>query len=97
MVDRPADGARKTGHYNVVMIDLAEVATAENHLRDLGAPPSILPVLHQPTRGTSESAEKQCGCLVESPGKRGDVLAEIDGLMERRLKDNGGKPQPKRR
>lgn len=95
LVDRP-DGlvpALKTGHYAVVMTELADVATIEAQARAAAVPPpSVLPVLHRPTQETKAGVEKEYNCVVESPGRKVDVLAEIDGLMERRVKS--GLPTP---
>ena len=87
--------ALKTGHYNVVLTDLAEIATVEAQARVAAVPsPSVLPVLYRPTRELKASVEAQYSCLVESPGKQVDVLAEIDGLMERKFKDGLALPPP---
>ena len=90
--------ALKTGHYNVVMTDLAEVATIEAQARAAAVPaPSVLPVLHRPTPEVKASVEAQYSCFVASPGKQVDVLAEIDGLMERKVKDGSAPPPPKKK
>lgn len=88
VVDRPEAlaPALQTGHYNVVMTDLAEVETVEKETRALATAPAILPVLYRPTSGVKKQAETEYGCFVQSPGKQVDVLAEIDGLLERRAK-----------
>jgi len=90
--------ALKTGHYNVVMTDLAEVATIEAQARAVAVEaPSVLPVLHRPTPELKASVEAQYSCFVASPGKQVDVLAEIDGLMERKVKDGSAPPPPKKK
>ena len=89
--------ALKTGHYAVVMTDLAEVETIEAQARAAAVPPpSVLPVLHRPTEEAMAGVEKQFGCMVRSPGKKVDVLAEIDGLMERRVKSGSTTPSPRK-
>ncbi|HET7747220.1 MAG TPA: hypothetical protein VFM29_07955 [Vicinamibacteria bacterium] len=89
--------ALKTAHYAVVLTEPGEVATIEAQARAVALPvPSILPVLHRPTREAKASAEKQFSCVVEAPGRQVDVLAEIDGLMERRLKAGAVSPAPKK-
>jgi len=59
--------------------------------------PSVLPVLHRPTPEVKASVEAQYSCFVASPGKQVDVLAEIDGLMERKVKDGSAPPPPKKK
>ena len=89
--------ALKTGHYNVVMTELAEVEAIEAQALAVAvAPPSVLPILHRPTQEMKDGVRKQYSCLVESPGKKVDVLAEIDGLMERRVKNGSALPPPRR-
>jgi hypothetical protein len=78
--------ALETGHYNIVMADPADAAAVRDAARSLATPPSILPVLHKPTPEAKKSAAGEFTCLVSAPGKQVDVLAEIDGLMERRAK-----------
>jgi hypothetical protein len=86
--------ALRTGQYSVLMTDLSEMKAIEAQARALGAPlPSLLPVLHKPTNEAKKSVEQEYSCLVEAPGKQVDVLAEIDGLMERRVK-NGTAVKP---
>ncbi len=99
LVERPeAIGpALKTGHYAVVMTDLGEVATIDAQARAVAVPaPSVLPVLHRPTAEAMATVEKEYSCVVASPGKQVDVLAEIDGLMEHRAKSGSALPPPKK-
>ena len=98
-VERPEGlgPALKTGHYAVVMTDLAEVATIEAQARAVAVPaPAVLPVLHRPSAEAKATVEKEYSCVVASPGKQVDVLAEIDGLMERRVKNGSALPPPKK-
>lgn len=99
LVERPEGlgPALKTGHYAVVITDLGEAATIEAQARALAVPvPSVLPVLHRPTPEAKAKVEREYSCVVESPGKQVDVLAEIDGLMERRVKSGSALPPPKK-
>jgi hypothetical protein len=89
--------ALKTGHYAVVMTELGEVETIAAQARAAAVPaPSVLPILHRPTEQAMAEVEKQFGCMVQSPGKKVDVLAEIDGLMERRIKSGSATPTPRK-
>ena len=81
------------------MTDLAEVATIEAQARAVaGVPaPSVLPgPAPAERRGDGHRREGVAHCVVESPGKQVDVLAEIDGLMERRVKSGPALPAPKK-
>jgi len=81
-----ADGlapALATGHYNLILTDVASVATVRSAARAVTVAPAILPVLHRPSPELKLQVEQEYRCFVQSPGKQADVLAEIDGLMER--------------
>lgn len=100
VVEEPGGIARalRTGHYNLIMTDLGEVATVREHARELPSPPLILPVIHSGTPETTASAEREFGCFVAAPGKKADVLAEIDGVLERQLKASSqAQPAPPKR
>ena len=91
------DAALRAAPYDMVMVEMADVSTVEPHLRGLAPRPAILPVLDDPTPEALQMAEKEFSCVVESPGKKADVLAEIDGLMEHRGKDAGRSSAPNRK
>jgi len=74
--------ALKTGHYNVVVADLADVPTVQAQARSLTASPAILPVIEKPTPAARSEAKREYTCVVETPGKKDDALASIDELME---------------
>ena len=57
----------------------------------------MLPILYKPTAQTKATVEKEFSCMVEAPGKQVDVLAEIDGLMERRVKSGSVVAPPKKK
>jgi hypothetical protein len=89
--------ALKTGHYAVVMTELSEVATIEAQARAVAvSAPSVLPVLHRPSADAMIRVEKEYNCVLASPGKKVDALAEIDGLMERRVRRGSALPSPKK-
>lgn len=86
--------ALRTTHYNLVMTELSEVPVVRQQAKDLVTPLAILPVIHSGTPEATAGAEREFGCYVTTPGKKADVLAEIDGLLERQLKANGAAGAP---
>jgi hypothetical protein len=93
--DRAAlTAALKTGHYNLVLTDLADVTAVQAEARSAPTKAEILPVLHQPTPAALAAAHKEYRCVAETPSRKSDVLAEIDDLMEQ-TQAAGAKPSPK--
>jgi hypothetical protein len=99
VVEQPAGiaPALKAGHFAVVMTDLADVTMVQAQALVAAVPePSVLPILYKPTAERKAAVEKEFSCMVEAPGKQVDVLAEIDGLMERRIKSGATSAPPKK-
>jgi hypothetical protein len=96
MLERPAalPEALRSGRYDLVMADFDEVSSVEQHARVLPVAPAIVPMVKKGKADEAASAEKQFGCFVTSPGKKSDVLAEIDGVMDRLVRDEGLPPSP---
>jgi hypothetical protein len=89
--------ALKGGSFAVVMTDLADVTLVQAQAVVAAVPaPSVLPILYKPTKETKATVEKEFSCMVEAPGKQVDVLAEIDGLMERRVKSGSVVAPPRK-
>ncbi len=74
--------AIRTGKYDVVLADEADVAGVKRRFGSAAASPEILPVLNKPTKKSVAEAEKAHGCVVENPGKRSEVLVKIDQVLE---------------
>lgn len=90
------DAALRAAPFDLVMVEMADVRAIDSRLAGLPSRPAVLPVLHEPTPAALQAAEKEFACVIPSPGKKGDVLAEIDGVMEHRAKD-GRSPAPVRK
>ena len=54
-----------------------------------GARVDVLPFIDQPTPAARAAAEEDYRCVAEIPGKKAEVLAKIDELMELALKGTG--------
>jgi len=86
--------ALSTGQYNLVLAPVEDIGVVQAEARGSAASFEVLPVLHHPSAPTRATAEQDYHCVAESPGRKADVLAQIDALMERILK--GGKNRKQR-
>jgi hypothetical protein len=78
--------ALSTGHYNLVLAPVEDIAVLQGEARTSTARFDVLPVLHHPSAPARASAEQDYHYVAEAPGRKADVLARIDDLMERILK-----------
>ena len=81
--------ALNSGHFNLILADLKDVPSVETAAKASGARVDMLPFLDQPTPAARAAAEQGYHCVAETPGKKVQVLAEIDELMEIALKGTG--------
>jgi hypothetical protein len=77
------------GRFNIVLGDIRDVPTVEKAVRASGVRVDVLPFLEQPTPQARASAQDDYHCVAEVPGKKADVLAKIDEIMELALKGTG--------
>lgn len=79
--------ALSSAKYDVVIADYADATVINEQVRSASAKPGLLPILHNPTKAEEEQVAKQYRCIIK-PEKmtKYDALAEIDHVMELRLK-----------
>jgi hypothetical protein len=87
LVETPAGvvPALTTGHYNIILAGLDDVGLVQAEARKAPVKIDVLPVLHAPSATLRAMAQKSFHCVAEAPGKKTEVLAEIDDLMEMAL------------
>jgi hypothetical protein len=74
--------------YDVVIGDYADTSKIKEELQSVTSKPGLLPILYKPTKAVAAQAEKEYDCLIKPDAmSKHDALAEIDRLMELRLKD----------
>ena len=74
--------------YDVVIADYAEAAHLKEELQSSPSKPWLLPVLSNATKAMAAEASKEFVCLIRPEAMtKYDALAQIDHLMERRLKE----------
>lgn len=88
MVESESDleTALRSGAYDIVLGDASAAALVRRAAHAAGPKPRFLPVFYKPTSQQLDAAAKQYGCFVAAPGKRYEILAEIDHVMEERRK-----------
>jgi hypothetical protein len=74
--------------YDVVIADYTDTNKIREELQSVTSKPGLLPILYKPTKAVAAQAEKEYDCLIKPDAmSKHDALAEIDRLMELRLKD----------
>jgi hypothetical protein len=77
-----------TTTYDVVITDYANAGNLKEELQAISSRPGLLPVLTKPTKAVADEASKEYICLIRPDAMtKYDALAQIDHLMERRLKE----------
>jgi hypothetical protein len=73
--------------YDVVIADYADTGKIKGELQSVASRPGLLPILYKPTKAVAAEAEKEYHSLIKPDAmSKHDALAEIDHLMELRLK-----------
>jgi len=73
--------------YDVVIAAYADAGKIKEELQSVPSNPGILPILYKPTKAVAAEAEKEYHCLIKPQSMtKYDALAQIDHLMELRLK-----------
>ena len=96
IVEAPAGvtPALSTGHYNIIVAGLEDLAAVQAEAKKSGVPIDVLPMLHRPSTAARRATEKDFHCVAEAPGRKMDILAEIDDLMERAQKGDHNRKAP---
>jgi hypothetical protein len=77
------------GRFSLVLADVKDLPSVEGAAKASGARVDKQPFLDQPTRAARDAAAQAYRCVAETPGKKAQVLAEIDELLEVALKGTG--------
>jgi hypothetical protein len=73
--------------YDVVIASYTDTGKIKEELQSVPSQPGILPILDKPTKAVAAEAEKEYHCLIKlHTMTKQDALAEIDHLIELRLK-----------
>ena len=74
------DSALRRGGWDLVLADLADTASLRSQLQESGAP-TVLPVLHRPSRRELADAEKTYGQALRSPIKSQRFIETVDYVV----------------
>jgi hypothetical protein len=73
--------------YDLVIADYADAGKIKDEIQSVPSRPELLPILNKPTKAVEAEAEKAYHCLIKPHAmSKYDALAEIDHLLELRLK-----------
>jgi hypothetical protein len=73
--------------YDLIIADYIDANQIRNVLQSASSRPELLPILYKPTKTVEAEAQKQYACLIKPHTMtKYDALAEIDRLMELKLK-----------
>jgi hypothetical protein len=79
--------ALRSGPFNVVLADIADVDGVDAEVKAAGALGAVvLPVVYNPTGKELEAAEKQYQCLLQAKGKDRYFLAVVNEVVRTRAK-----------
>ena len=79
--------ALAAAEYDVVIADYGDAGKIRQELQSAASKPGLLPILYKPTRAVAAEAEKEYHYLIKPHAMdKHDALAEIDHLMDLRLK-----------
>lgn len=76
--------ALKSGHYDLVLTDVADAATLRQQIERLSSQVAVLPILYKRKKGEEAAAARQYPFMVKNPKSAGDFLLAIDKVMKSR-------------
>ena len=88
------DEALKTGHYDIVLVDSADVSLVGDLLRTAPSSPLRVPGVYRGTNDENNSLERQYRFLLQTPDKTGNYLNAIDRALDE--KDRRDRTVPRR-
>ena len=80
------DEVLKTGHYDLVLVDLTDAPGVEESLRAAPSPPLVVPVVYDATKEESKAFKKQYRFLLKAPDRSGNYLNAIDRALDAKAK-----------
>lgn len=83
---RDLESALSSGQFDIVLADPSAIAVLNSQEKTGRPGPRVVPVLYKPTKDQIAATEKQYGFLLVAPSKASQALAEIELVMEDRLK-----------
>lgn len=76
----------KTGHYDLVLVDLMDAPLVEELLRSAPSPPLVVLVVHEGSKAENASVKRQYRFVLKAPDKSGNYLDAIDRALDEKAK-----------
>jgi hypothetical protein len=80
------EDALKTGHYDLVLVDLMDAPLVEELLPSALSRPLVVLVIHEGNKAENKSVDKQYRFLLTAPDKNGNYLNAIDRALDEKAK-----------
>lgn len=77
--------ALNSGQYDIVLMDLAEVASLQQQIDALSAKPVVVPVASKGTKAEISAAQKQYRYIVKHAGDAEEYLEAIENAMQSKV------------
>ena len=78
--------ALKTGHYDLVLVDLVNVPQVEESLRTAASPPLVVPLVSEGTKAENKLLKKQYPFVLVARERTGRYLTVIDRALDAKEK-----------
>ena len=83
---RELEDALKSGHYDLVLVDLINVPQVEESLRTAASPPLVVPLVSEGTKAENKLLKKQYPFVLMARERNGRYLTVIDRALDAREK-----------
>lgn len=80
------DDAVKSGHYDLVLVNLSDAPEIEAGLRSMPAAPVVVPVVYEGTKAEANAVKAHYRCLLKAPDKDRNYLNAIDRALDEKAK-----------
>jgi ABC-type amino acid transport substrate-binding protein len=84
--DSELDEALKSGKFDVVLVELADLGDIKRHLQSAPSKPVILPILIKPSKAELAAAQKDYKFALKATSDDFEYLSAIDEAMKVRLR-----------
>jgi DNA-binding NtrC family response regulator len=86
------DAELKARQYDLVLADVTDAESLEEHLKSAPSRPVMLPVVYNSTKAEAKAVQKRFHCVLKTPGSFSNYLAAIEDAIDLKLKGGSFKP-----
>jgi hypothetical protein len=80
------DDAAKGGHFDLVLVNLADAPEVEAEMRTIPAAPVVVPVVYEGSKAEANAVKAHYRCLLKAPDKDRNYLSAIDRALDEKAK-----------